>query len=342
MPSSSLTPTIKDVAVRATVSASTVSRAFSRPDMVAEAAYRRVMKAADELGYRPNPVARSLALRRTGNVGLILPDIANPYFTPLVKQVQRRTRALGRSLLVADTDQSDLQENELAEALIPQVDGLILASPRSSAEKLREFAARVPTVVVGFPVEGVRSVTLQTRPQVAEIVSRLQHLGHEKIGWLSGPVESAVAEDRNAFVSAEAEQHGVGLSTWGPLPISQESGAPVAEELLESGATAALCFNDQIAFGLVAELRRRGLNVPRDISVVGIDDSILARLCVPGLTTIRVPLAEGGLEALESLDAVMNLSERRIDAMRPQHTVIQSEIVDRASVAVRGRAWPAR
>lgn len=335
MTSSSRTPTIKDVAARAAVSASTVSRAFSRPDMVAEAAYQRVMKAAEELGYQPNPLARSLALRRTGNVGLILPDIANPYFTPLVKQVQRRTRALGRSLLVADTDQSDVVENELAEALIPQVDGLIMASPRSHPEALRGFAARVPTVVVGFPVEGVRSVILRTRPQMTETLTRLKHLNHDQVAWLRGPREAAVADERDRFMRSAAEELGISLLEWGPMPIAQESGAAVVDELLESGATAAVAFNDQIAFGLVTELRRRGLGVPGDVSVIGIDDSILSRLCVPALTTIRVPIASGGLEALEALDAVMNLPERRIASLRPVHTVISSEIVDRATVAVR-------
>src|SRR5919107_2652450 len=136
--------TIRDVATRAGVSPATVSRVFSQPETVAPGTRQRVLTAAEELRYAPNPVARSLARRRTGNLGIVVPDIANSFSAMIIKAVQHEARRDGYALFVAASDESADDEERSARALAPQVDGLLLASPVASDAGLHEVAELVP------------------------------------------------------------------------------------------------------------------------------------------------------------------------------------------------------
>jgi len=285
---------IRKVAAHAGVSPSTVSRAFARPEVVAEEARRRVFAAAAELGYQPNPVARSLAMGRTGNLGVIVPDIANPFFTPLVKEVQREARRAGRSLFVADSDEQVRQELEVALAMARQVDGLVLASSRLPEEDLRGVAALTPVVTVSRLLDGVPAVLTPSDQGITQAVEHLVALGHRRLAYLGGPSESYVTPERHRAMEVACGRSGIDVVELGPFQPRVEAGVRAGDLVLAEDVTAVLAYNDQIALGLIRRLGERGVRVPEELSVVGIDDSWMSALTQPALTSVRVPVGQAG------------------------------------------------
>lgn len=293
--------TIRTVAEHAGVSPSTVSRVFARPELVAEDARRRVLASAAELGYRPNPVARSLARGRTGNLGLIVPDIANPFFGPLIKSVEKQARGQDLSLFVADSDEHVAEELALARAMAKQVDGLVLASSRLPDERIRELNGVAPVVLVSRNVEGIPAVLTPPDQGLRQAVEHLHALGHEAVVFLTGPTEFYANKERSRALHEVCAERGMPLSELGPFQPRFEAGVRAADLVLAHDATAVVAYNDQIALGLMSRLAERGRKVGRDVSVVGIDDSWIARMVSPSLTTVRVPAGAAGAEAVRLL-----------------------------------------
>ncbi|MFW3168714.1 LacI family DNA-binding transcriptional regulator [Geodermatophilus sp. CPCC 206100] len=292
---------IRTVAAHAGVSPSTVSRAFARPEVVAEEARRRVFAAAAELGYQPNPVARSLAMGRTGNLGVIVPDIANPFFTPLIKEVQREARHRERSLFVADSDEHVRQELDVALAMARQVDGLVLASSRLPEEDVRAVAALTPVVTVSRVVDGVPAVATPSDQGIGQAVDHLVALGHRRLAYLGGPEESYMTPERHGALHAAAARRGLEVVDLGPFQPRYEPGVRAADLVMAEDVTAVLAYNDQIALGVVNRLTERGVRVPDQVSVLGIDDSWIAALTQPALTSVRVPVGRAGAVAVRML-----------------------------------------
>ncbi|MFC0582439.1 LacI family DNA-binding transcriptional regulator [Micrococcoides hystricis] len=318
-------PTIRDIAALAGVSPSTVSRALAKPQMVAQETLDRVQQAAQQLGYQPHPVAQSLALRRTGNIGLIVPDIANPFFAPLVKTLQRDARAAGYSLFVVDTDEDADQEWELAQALIRQVDGLVIASSRLSDERIRELAERCPTVTLSRMVEGVSGVATPAGVGLTQAVELLAALGHTRIAWVSGPAASLTAAERQSSVESAAAGNDVELISLGPFSPTLNAGVRAAELVRARGVTAVMCYNDLIALGTLQQLQQRGVAVPGDVSVVGVDDAALAVLVAPRLSTVRIPICAAGAAALGILRRMLDGNQT------PVHQTMDGELIVRES-----------
>jgi len=152
--------TIRDVAGASGVHVSTVSRTFSAPHLVNAETRTRVLAAAESMGYRPNRAARALITGRTGNVGLIVADIANPFFPPLIKAAESQSRQRDYHLFVADTNEDPVVEEQLVYALAKQVDGVLLCSPRMSNDLIEKLRKEVPLVVVNRPVEGLPAVVM--------------------------------------------------------------------------------------------------------------------------------------------------------------------------------------
>ncbi|HEX2072146.1 MAG TPA: LacI family DNA-binding transcriptional regulator [Geodermatophilus sp.] len=292
---------IRKVAAHAGVSPSTVSRAFARPEVVAEEARRRVFAAAAELGYSPNPVARSLAVGRTGNLGLILPDIANPFFTPLIKEVQRAARRHEHALFLADSDEQVREERELALAMARQVDGLVLASSRLPEADIRAVMALTPVVTVSRDLDGVPAVLTPSDQGLGQAVEHLAALGHRRLAYLGGPTESYVTPERHRALHRAAERSGIEVADLGPFQPRFEAGVRAGDLVLAERVTAAVAYNDQIALGVMSRLRERGVRVPDDVSVVGIDDSWIAPMALPALTSVRVPVGRAGAAAVRML-----------------------------------------
>lgn len=293
--------TVHDVARVAGVSISTVSRALTVPDRVAPSTRERVRAAAEELGYRPNRAASVLRAGRSGAYGLVVPDLANPYFAAVAKGAQACARERGAGLFVVDTEENPDLEAEVLTSLAPQTDGVVLCSPRAVDRALAALDGR-PVVLVNHEAAGVRAVETDHGAGMRRALEHLRALGHRRVAYVGGPESSWSDRRRRAgLVAAAAGYDDVEVVTLGAFRPQVEGGQAVADLVLASGATAVITFNDLVAVGLVDRLRRRGLDVPADLSVVGCDDSYVASLVTPPLTTLRVDLRAMGRAAVDLL-----------------------------------------
>jgi LacI family transcriptional regulator len=290
---------LADVAEACGLSLSTVSRALSDPDKVSPATRERIQKAARELDYVPNRAARSLAVGRTGMIGLIVPDIANPYFPPIIKAVQARAARKDYSVLLADTDEHASDEVERAKDLCEQVDGLIVVSPRTSQDRLGQLLKLAPIVFVNRPVEGAPSVVTENADGIIQAVEHLTALGHQRIAYLAGPRRSWSNQRRREALQRACEAHGVELTEFGPFEPQMEAGVRAADLVHAGDVRAVIAYDDLIALGVMARLAERGLQVGRDISVIGIDDSAMSGLAYPTLTSVHMPGHEAGVVAVD-------------------------------------------
>jgi DNA-binding LacI/PurR family transcriptional regulator len=293
--------TIHDVAEAAGSSISTVSRSFHMPELVRPQTRDRVLEIAADLGYTPNRAARGLITGRTGNVGLIVPDIANPFFPALVKAAQARARTRDYSVFLADTEEDPAAEAQLIRAMAKQVDGVIACSSRMPESRLREVAGVTSLVLVNRRSPGVPSVTMDMRGGMRQAIEHLHALGHRHCVYLAGPQPSWSNRQRQKALGAETERLGMGATVLGPFEPSYEAGLRAADQALAEEPTAILAYNDLIALGVLARLADRGIAVPGQVSVVGFDDIQMAVIATPPLTTVSAPTALVGRAAVDLL-----------------------------------------
>ena len=176
--------TIGDVAAKAGVSRATVSRAFTRPNLLTPAVVEQVRRIADELGYVPNRIARALSTGRFGTLALLVPDIANPFFPPLIRAAQARADALGYAVFLGDSDETPDREDRLLAKLAPQVDGFVVASPRLDEERIRFHAGQKPTVLINRDIADVPRVLIDVRGGIEMAMTHLFALGHRRIAYV--------------------------------------------------------------------------------------------------------------------------------------------------------------
>jgi LacI family transcriptional regulator/LacI family repressor for deo operon, udp, cdd, tsx, nupC, and nupG len=316
--------TLRDVARAAGVSPATASRALSAPDLVAPERRELVQRVARELGYRPNRAARELITGRTGHLCLVVPDLENPFFSAVAKAVQARARTTGHAVVVADAEEDPQLEAELVAQLGAQADGVLLCSPRMSADDLADVAAGDrPVLLVNREGAGLPSVVVDNSDGVRQAVRHLHALGHRRLAYAGGPAGSwSDARRRDGLAALDLGVEVVDLGAHAPVFAG---GVAAADLALASGATAVLAHNDLMALGVLDRLRARGVRVPQDVSVVGFDDAPVATLVAPALTTVAVPLARLGRTAVDLL-----LTPRETTAPR---TVLPVELVVRASTA---------
>ena len=293
--------TIRDVARASGVHVSTVSRTFSAPHLVNPDTRSRVLSSAESLGYRPNRAARALITGRTHNIGLIVADIANPFFPPLIKAAESQARLRDYHLFVADTNEDPVAEEELVHALAKQVDGVLLCSPRMSNDLIEKLRREVPLVVVNRPVEGLPAVVMDVASGARAAIEHLTALGHRDLALLGGPRGSWTNREIRRSATATAKAAGATLTILGPFQPTEAAGQAASEAVLRTGATAVLVYNDLMAIGLLEGLHERNVHVPGDISVVGIDDIMISRLVRPKLTTVATPAAAAGRAAVDML-----------------------------------------
>ncbi|MFC8598003.1 LacI family DNA-binding transcriptional regulator [Isoptericola sp. NPDC057191] len=320
--------TLRDVARAAGVSLATASRALSDAPHVSPANREQVALAAASLGYRPHPAARALTTGSTGTLGLVVPDLANPFFAAVAKGVQARAHETGRDVLVADTDEDVTAEPDIITRLGDRVDGLVLCSPRLPAEALGALlaapAADGRVALVNRETPFAPSVSFDLSDGVRQAVDHLRALGHTTVAYVGGPAGSWSDGERR---QALAEVAVVDLGSFRP---THGGGVQAADLALAAGATAVLCFNDLVALGVLARLHARGVATPADVSVVGFDDVPAASLVTPALTTVAVPLARAGREAVDLLAG----AARGGDVV-PERRRLPVELVVRASTAPR-------
>ncbi|KQV06459.1 LacI family DNA-binding transcriptional regulator [Leifsonia sp. Root112D2] len=319
--------TMRDVAKAASVSPATVSRALSSPKIVNPQTAEAVRQAADRLGYRLNRAARGLITGRTSIIGIIVPDLGNPFFASMVKGIQSRARAGGYSAIVSDSDEDGNAEAELIGELTGQVDGMILCSPRMSERDLHELAKEIPLVMVNRAADGIPSVVFDDEEGARQATMHLRSLGHRTLAWAGGPEASWSQGQRLRGVKIAVEETGLELLEFGPFVPRFESGIAAADLVLASQATAVLAYNDLMAMGILRRLFERGIAVPTDISVVGNDDLLFSTMGSPTLTTVALPIERAGRA---SVDLLLDLLTQP-DSAAQMHRELPTSLLVRGS-----------
>lgn len=316
----------------------TASRVFANPDRVNAQTRETVLSTARELGYLP-PSKRSRSAAKAGRIGLIVPDIDNPFFPPMIKSIQRWARSRGFTVVLADTDDHRAGEQEAVDALVDQVDGLIMWSARLPAEELTELAGRVPLVCVNRGAPNVNMISATTRDGMRQAVEHLYALAHQRCCYVNGPRTMWSNKNRRAAVREACRALRLEFVEVGPFPNTYEGGVQAADLVAASGATAAIASNDLAALGLVQRLQARGIDVPRDVSVVGVDDTILARTSSPPLTSVRLQADEIGVPAVDTVIGMIRGEDRP-----PETIEVESQLIVRGSTGTAATTitWPVR
>lgn len=320
-------PTISQVAEQAGVSRSTVSRAFTRPEILSAETVERVMQAARALGYVPNQLARALSTGRNGNIALVVPDVANPFFPPLIRAAQRRADSVDFCVFLGDSDEDAGREDRLLERFIPQVEGLVLASSRLADENLRARATRRPMVLINRDIAGIPRVLIDSSSGVMQAVEHLARLGHRRIAYVSGPSASWSNRQRRTAIRRAAARLGVSVTTIPTAKPTYDEGRRVVGAIIASGVSGAVAFDDLVAQGVLNGLAAKGMDVPRQFSVVGCDD-VLGAMTYPPLTTVSSRSAEAGEAAVQLL-----MDSLKTGANRDVRLVLGTHLVERATTA---------
>ena len=326
--------TMQDVSQEAGVSLMTVSRVINGKDDVSIDTRNRVMQVIEKLNYRPSSIARGLATQRTGTLGVVVPDISNPFFASLVRSSEDEAYAKNYSVFLGNTNEE--QEREIAVLQLledNQVDGLILCSSRLDDEVLSVSLEHFASVVLVFREKIGANVGAVTLDDVMGGQLAIEHLirsGHRNIGLISGPVRSLSTKGRfegyqKALKAADIPVNHNWIRNCHPtIEVGQET----ALELLKNNPeiTALFCHNDLIAVGALQACLQLGLSVPDNVAIIGYDDINLAALVTPSLTTIHIPIVEIGARAIQML-----LEQMSDASVEPTQTYFQPQLIVRES-----------
>lgn len=299
--------TIKDIARAANVNPSTVTRALQGSDRVKAATRDKISSLAREMGYVPNMAARTLVNRRSGLVGLVIPDMTNPFFANLGKGIEDEAAKHDLRILINDTRGVEATEREAVQLFLElKVDGLIVPMARCTQQYYDELGATVPVVHVNRD-EATHHVSCDTVQGSILVMRHLLELGHRRIGFVRGPAgpgrEPKMFAYRQAMQEAGLDYDPDLIFTFDGTLESSESIADLLQTL-KARPTAVFAWNDVNAIALMHALRDRGLKIPHDISIAGHDDIQLAGCVDPGLTTVRWPMYELGQQSVRYLYSV--------------------------------------
>ncbi|ACZ18795.1 transcriptional regulator, LacI family [Thermanaerovibrio acidaminovorans DSM 6589] len=332
--------TMKDVALLAGVSVSTVSHVLNGTRNVAPETRDRVMRAVDALGYRPNMMARGLRRKGIFLLGLVVPDATNPYFAEVARAVEDRCYERGFSLMVASSGGIPEREARAVEAMgLHRVGGIIMVGLGFPEEQARILSGlEIPVVMVDrkigdLPVDSIQSDNVGGGRMAAR---HLLDLGHRRIGCVTGPMGLGPSEDRLRGFMEEIEEARVDRSWVSVIhgDFGCESGYRAARGMLSrpDRPTAIFAMNDLMALGVMGAARDAGLSVPSDLSVVGFDGISMGRFFVPSLTTVAQPIASMGHGAVDRIvDRMMGDVEGEIMAR-----ILPCSLIQRGSSAPLG------
>lgn len=330
-------PTISDVAKAAGVSKATVSRVLNgtathmRPTTA-----EKVKVAVRSLQFRPNALARSLSLRRSGTLALVVSDVVNPFYTRIIHGLEDAALKQGSNIFLCNTNYDLERGLTMIRSLIDkQVDGVLLMSSSMETEWLRELQQNHVPAVVLDPVServqsGVATIRVDFGTGIDQAVAALRQAGHKKLGLVTGPLELKTARvRRDAFLEA-ARSHQLDpesiVQSEGDFRIG--GGRRALEPLRRAGVTAVFCCNDLMALGVLLEARKRDLVLPRDLSVVGLDDIEMAAESFPALSTVALPRYEIGQLAAELIFELMTPGTQAVSKQR-----VATHYVERDTVA---------
>jgi LacI family transcriptional regulator len=331
-------PTIRDVAALAGVSIATVSKYMNSTQHFTPGVERKIRAAVDELEYHSNPLARSMITGKTGSVGVVILDIANPHFTNIVKGANRVALEHGYNLLFVDTEESQAREEDLLAALSRRVDGLIVSTRMPEDQLHRVIALGKPVVFSGRPAPaGYTSIGIDARAAAYMLGELLVKQGHRDIAYVGfAPARPDMERMRGLAESLGA--HGLTARRYelhGPTIAEGERICP-SVVLGRDKPDAVVCYNDLVAIGFMGAARSMGVSIPEDISVVGIDNIPFGRFTSPALTTVDTQSERLGEEG-------MRLLFRQIEGDAPPetgHVKVEPRLVVRDST--RARVTPAK
>ncbi|WP_224391218.1 LacI family DNA-binding transcriptional regulator [Pseudonocardia sp. ICBG1293] len=323
--------TIYDVAERAGVAPSTVSRALSKPGRINATTEARIRRAAEELNFRVNPMARALHTGRTGTIALVVADITNPVVFGIVRGAEKAASAEGYTLIIAESQESGDAEGAAVRRILPSVDGVILSMSRLASDRIHAIAREKPLVLINRALEDVPAVVPDVSQGVTALLDHLDELGHRSLAYLSGPTASWMSERRWENLLDGAESRRMGLVEIGPNAPTIEGGRAALRRVVAARVTAAVAFNDLVAIGLMQAAAHAGVGVPGRLSVTGFDDIFGSELIEPALTTVRSPLQLAGRRAVEHLLA--GLAGRTVE---PAGALAAELVVRRSTAAPAG------
>ncbi|ADB34397.1 transcriptional regulator, LacI family [Kribbella flavida DSM 17836] len=322
--------TIYDVAALAQLSIATVSRVLQGTGPVSDKARARVDQAAQELNYVPLRAARSLAVQRHEAHGLVLPDLAGPFYGDLLMGYERWAGEHGQSVVLTVTHGNPDPLRSVRD-LAGRVDGLVVHGNALGLAAIQELRrTKVPVVVVAHPpVTGCDSVRTESAPSAERLATRLLDHGRRKLLFVGDPASSYDVSQRYAGFAKALAARGLEVPEPERVPLTEAAGGEFAAKLLAAktaGPDGLVCANDELALAALQRLRAGGLEVPGDIVVTGWDDVMAARYVSPGLTTVRQPMAELGRLAAQRLHE--RVSGQRT---RARNDVLPTELVLRDS-----------
>ena len=331
--------TLKDIARETGVHVSTVSRALdiNGRSSLTEDVIQRVRDTALRLGYRPNRLASALRTSRTMTVGILIPDITNTVFPPIVRGMESVLEPLGYAAIIVNTDNVPEREMRLVEVLRERgVDGIIHAAAQRDDPYIIEVVAQgTPVVTVNRSIEGsdIPGVVNDEAQGIRMMMQHLYDMGHRRIAHISGPESFSTGQARLRGFHDMAQELQLAIPPQAIVQshqFNEAEGRRCTEALLAQDwpFTAILCANDRLALGAIATLRDHGLRCPEDISVTGFNDMPLLELIPPGLTTIRIQQFLVGQVAARLL--IQSMTD---PSTVPIETVLRVELIRRGSVA---------
>lgn len=331
-------PTMKDVAQAAGVSVTTVSHVINETRYVSEDLRARVLQAMEELSYHPNILARSLRQGITHTIGLIVPDNSNPFFAEIARVAETVGFENDYSVILCNSDKNVERESAYINVLIAkQVDGVIFIAAGSEQQHLRELAAQgIPVVVADREVpQELADVVLVNHEQGGyDATGHLITLGHRRIACIAGPSPLTPSADRVRGYRRALREAGIPIEEELVVRCTESylGGETAMAQLLrlDELPTAVFTYNDVTAIGALRAIRNAGLQVPKDLSIVGFDDISLASAVVPALTTVAQPIADLATLATELLIARIQNSEEYEPGQR---IVLDTKLVVRESCA---------
>jgi DNA-binding LacI/PurR family transcriptional regulator len=301
--------TIYDVAKKAGVSISTVSRVINNTGRISEKTKKKVLEVMEVLQYQPSVVASALTGKRTRTIGLIIPDVANPFYAEIARSVEDRGRELGFNLLMCNSDNNpDTEEMYLSLLQQKKVDGIIFGTTTKNFTVLKNLLQeKFPVALIGndIPELMIDVVSVDDFLGGYMATSHLVSLGHKKIAIMLGRLNHASEKYRFQAYRQVLEEYGIEYDEKLVLytDYSIESSRRAALEILQSSQrpSAIFAYYDSLAIGVYQAAKELGLNIPDDLSVIGFDDTILATIVDPPLTTIAQPIHEMGRQVMDLL-----------------------------------------
>lgn len=331
--------TIKDIAKEANVSIATVSNVINNKSKgVSKETREKILNLVERYDYKPNAVARGLVKRRTNTIGLVIPDIRNPFYPMMAKGVEEVALENGYSIFLCDGSNSSEREAQYFRILQENlVSGVIYNNFNDMAGKTLDIMKKsdIPVVFIDNYVDmkGFKCLLIDNKKAMFELVNYCISMGHRRIVFAGGTMDSYTADERYKGYLQALEENMIPVDSNMIMTASYraEDGYAMTEELLDRGTdfTAIICHNDYVALGVIQKLQEVGLRIPEDISVTGFDNIDLTRIMTPKLTTINYPVYELAKKAVKHLIDGINKGkvvddENRIEIMEHQLVIRDS------------------